>query len=423
MSRGAPDLTMPTPPRMRPLSQLKRVASVVGPGLVVMLADTDAGSVITAAQSGAQWGYRLLLLQFLIIPLLFVAQELTVRLALCTGKGYGELILQRFGRGMALLSMATLGISCFGALVTQMSGLAGVGQLFGIPVGETIAVVCGLIFLMVCTGSYHSVERAAIALGVFELAFVVVAWHARPDFHQLATQLRHVPLSDHNFLYLLAANLGTSIMPWTVFYQQSALIDKGLDRTHLRAARLDTLIGAMLCQTITAAVLIAAAAAFGAAGEGMTLDSVPQIAEAFTGVLGAGTGRVLFAAALGGGALVATIVVCLSTAWALGEVTGIRHSLEHHPREAPWFYLAFGAMLLAGGGVVASGVNLVRLSIATGVVNAILLPIVLGFLFWLARRELPPEHRLTGWYAATVGIVFLLTAGIGLYAGVAGALG
>src|ERR1700674_1363161 len=91
----------------------RRFAVVAGPGLVVMLADTEAGSVITAAQSGAEWGYRLLLLQFLVIPLLFMVQELTVRLGLGTGKGYGELIRQRFGRGMAFLSTTVLIISCF----------------------------------------------------------------------------------------------------------------------------------------------------------------------------------------------------------------------------------------------------------------------------------------------------------------------
>jgi Mn2+/Fe2+ NRAMP family transporter len=322
-----------------------------------------------------------------------------------------------------MLSMITLGISCFGALITEMSGLAGVGQLFGIPIWQTISVICVLIFLMVCTGSYHSVERGAIALGVFELAFLVVAWHAKPDVHRLMSQLRHIPLNDHNYLYLLAANLGTSIMPWTVFYQQSALIDKGLDLGNLKTARLDTLLGAILCQMITAAVLIAAAAAFGAKGGGMTLDSVPQIASAFTSVLGEGSGRILFAMALGGGALVATIVVCLSMAWALGEVTGIRHSLEHPPREAPWFYAAFGVMLVSGGALVASGINLVQLSIATGVINAVLLPIVLGFLFWLARYELPQAHRLKGGYALCVALVFLVTAGLGLYSGIAGALG
>ena len=388
-----------------------------------MLADTDAGSVITAAQSGAQWGYQLLLLQVLIIPILFIVQELTVRLELVTGIGYGELILQRFGRGAAFLSIATLVVSCFGALVTQMSGLAGVGQMFGVPVWQTIAMLVILIFAMVCTGSYRSVERIAIFFGLFELAFLVVAWRSGPEAGEMLVQIKQAPLADSCYLYLLAANLGTSVMPWTVFYQQSALIGKGLTAQHMKIARIDTLVGAILCQTVTAAVLIAAAATIGKRSSGVSLDSVPQIAEAFTPVLGDTIGRIVFAVGLSGGALVATIVVCLTSAWAIGEVTGFRHSLEHHPSEAPWFYTAFAVILVAGGLLVSSGVNLVRLSIATGVVNALLLPVVLGFLYLLARRVLPKSDRLKGPYALVVGVVFLVTAAFGLYAGIFGALG
>ncbi|WP_256676079.1 NRAMP family divalent metal transporter [Pseudomonas sp. SCB32] len=404
------------------LLRARQTLSLFGPGLVVMLADTDAGSVITAAQSGARWGYRLLLLQVLIVPLLFVVQELCVRLALCTGKGYGELVLSRFGRAPAMLAMVTLAISCFGALVTQMSGLAAVGQLFGLPTGEVMLVICAGIFLMVRTGSYRSVERVAMFLGLFELAFLAVAWHARPDIRQVATQVLHMPLKDPEYLYLLAANLGTSIMPWTVFYQQSALVNKQLGPEQLKAARLDTLGGAILCQVVTAAIVIAAAAAF-SGQEGVALDSIPQIAEAFTRVLGEHTGTMLFALALSGGALVATLVVCLSAAWAFGEITGKRHSLASHPAEAPWFYISFGLLLAAGGLLVASGTDLLRLSIATGVINALMLPVVLGLLFFLARRELPEPHRLKGWYAGCTAVVFLLAAGVGLYAGCMGALG
>ena len=401
----------------------RRVAMTVGPGLMVMLADTDAGSVITAAQSGAQWSYQLLILQVLIVPILFAVQELTVRLGLATGKGFGELVLLRFGRLWATLSMATLVVSCFGALVTEMSGLAGVGQMFGVPVWQTISLLVALILAMVCTGSYHSVERIAIVFGLFELAFLVVAWKAHPNSGEILADVRHVPLTDSGYLYLLAANLGTSIMPWTVFYQQSALIGKGLTTEHIKLARIDTFVGAVLCQTVTAAVLVAAAATIGRQEHGVSLDSVPDIAHAFTLVLGDNVGRVIFALGLSGGALVATIVVCLTSAWAVGEMTGFRHSLERHPFGARWFYAAFAVTLIGGGLLVASGINLVQLSIATGVINALLLPVVLGFLYLLARKALPPAYRLTGLYAKVVGLLFLMTAGLGLYAGIFGALG
>jgi Mn2+/Fe2+ NRAMP family transporter len=108
-----------------------------------------------------------------------------------------------------------------------MSGLSGVAQLYGVPVWQSVAVVALLIFLMVASGSYRQVERMAMLLGVAELAFLWMAWHAWPQWSHIRQQLLQLPLHDSSYLYLLAANLGSSVMPWTVFYQQSALIDKG----------------------------------------------------------------------------------------------------------------------------------------------------------------------------------------------------
>ena len=399
-------------------NRIWRIAATVGPGLVVMLADTEAGSVITAAQSGAEWGYRLLLLQFLAIPLLFMAQELTVRLGLSTGTGCGELIRRHFGRGIALLSILSLIVSCFGALLTQMSGLAGVGELFGVPHWQTITLTVAFIFAMMWTGSYHSVERIAMFLGLFGLTFLVVAWKANPDTGQMLRQMRQIPFDNNRYLYLVAANLGTSVMPWTMFYQQSALVDKGLSLEHLKVARYETFFGAVLCQMLQAAVLVAAAASLGQHGE--SLDNVPQIARAFTSVLGDTFGKIVFSVGLSGGALVATIVICLTAAWSVGEVIGVRHSLEQHPSEAPWFYVAFGVMLVAGGALVCSGVNLINLSLAASVVNALLLPTVLVLLYRLARLELPESLRLKGRYARLVALVFVSMSALALYAGIAG---
>jgi len=402
---------------------LRLVAAVCGPGFVVMLADTETGSVITAAQSGATWGYRLLLLQFIIIPILYMVQELTVRLGLATGMGHGELILRRFGPTAAYLSIGTLLFSCFGALLTQLSGLAGVGQLFGVPSWQTVSAAVLFILTMMWTGSYQSVERVAIGLGLFELAFIVVAWRANPDLRQIGHELLAIPLSDAGYLYLLAANLGTSVISWSVFYQQSAIADKGLTLHHLKIARIETLFGAIFCQLVTAAVLVTAATTIGAHGNVGSLGSITEIAEALTTVLGTSFGRIIFALGLTGGALVATIVVCLTCAWSIGELAGFRHSLDHHPKEAPWFYLIFGILLIAAEIIVTSGVNLVRLSIGIGVMNALLLPVVLGFLYLLARSELPETLRLRGIYGLIVAAVFILTAGVGVYAGLVGAFG
>jgi Mn2+/Fe2+ NRAMP family transporter len=256
-------------------------------------------------------------------------------------------------------------------------------------------------------------------LGTMELAFLVMAWRASPGFAPIARQAVQLPLRDSSFLYLLAANLGTSVIPWTLLYQQSASVDKGLAPRNARAARWETLAGVVVCQTITAALLIAAAATL---DHGMPLDTIPEIETAFTATLGVAIGRVVFAFGLSGGALVATIVVCLTLAWTVGEVLGVHHALERHPRQAPSFYASLSLMLAAGGTLVASGINLVSLTIGAGVLNALLLPLVLGFLYCLARSTAMGPLRLRDAYAVLVALAFLATSLTGLYAGLAGLL-
>ena len=400
-----------------------RVLAALGPGLIVMLADTDAGSIITAAQSGAQWGYKLLIWQILLIPVLYIVQELTVRLGLVTGRGHGELIRERFGLHWAWLSAGTLAIACVGALVTELSGLAGVGRLFGIPAWETMTLTIGGLLIMIWTASYRSVERVAVAFGAFELVFVYIALQADPDAGALAAGLHDIPLANHDYLYLVTANIGAVIMPWMVFFQQSAVVEKDLGPETLTVARRETAVGAVVTQVVMAAVLVSAAATIGKNGSHASLDTVEQISDTLIPFLGRSIGRTVFILGMSGAAMVATIVVALTAAWGIGEVAGYRRSLADHPREAPWFYGIVTACLLLGGALVASGVNLIALSVAVQVVNALLLPIVLGFLFALARKALPERYRLKGFYALLTGVVLALTAGFGFVSGIIGILG
>lgn len=388
---------------------------VMGPGLVVMLADTDVGSIITAAQSGAQWGYKLLTLQLGLIPILYVVQELTVRLGIFTGKGHGELIRETFGAGWAWVSVLGLAVASIGALLTEFSGIAGVGELFGVPrmVSLTLAVV--FLLTVVWTGTYRRVERVAIALGLFELIFVWVALHSPVDGKALIQGLATVPLHNGDYWYLVAANIGAVIMPWMVFYQQSAVADKKLRPEQYNQARWDTAIGAVLTQVIMAAVLIVAAATLASTHSHAPLNTVGQIADALTPALGPALGRTLFGLGILGAAMVAAIVVSMAAAWGFGEVTGYRHSLEHRPWEAPWFYVVFSLAVIGGAILVAVVPNLVALSVGVEVMNALLLPLVLGFLLALAVHALPPEHRLRGIYFWIVLTVILLTAGLGIY--------
>ena len=400
---------------------LRFLMFAIGPGLVVMLADTDAGSLITAAQSGAVWGYRMLLLMLILIPILYIAQELTLRLGLVTGKGHGELIKERFGRHWAWLSVGTLLLSCMGAIVTEFSGISGAGQLFGVPASVSVGLVIIFMVIMAWTGSYHHIERCAILIGLFELIFVAVAILAHPHYHEAMQTMWNIPFKNGQYWYLAAANVGAVIMPWMIFYQQSAVIDKKLNHTHLKVARMDTAIGAIITQLIMASMVIITAATIGKTNPGAPLNTVSQISEALIPFLGKTVGQLFFALGMLGASLVAAIVVSLTAAWGLGEVTGYKRSLEHHPKDAPWFYIVYTLVLIFGGLLVVSGINLVSLSIAVEVMNAILLPIVLGFLYLLAIKTLPEPYRLKGKYALIVGIILGVTALFGLVSGIWGA--
>ena len=397
----------------------RRFALVAGPGLVVMLADTDAGSLITAAQSGAQWGYRLLLMQMLLIPILYLVQELTVRLGIVSGKGHAQMIREQFGAGWAWLSVGTLVLSCVGALLTEFSGLAGVGSLVGVPQPVTLALVVALLFAMAATHRYLTVERIAIAVGLFELVFLLVAYMAQPDLRELGQGAVSIPITDTKYLYLASANIGAVIMPWMVFFQQASVVERGLTRADLPAARLDTALGAVVTQLVMAAALVATAATLGHRSGDQSLDTVQEIAEAITPYLGQFGGKLLFGLGMVGASLVATIVVTLTAARAVAEALGAPNRLDYAFRDAKWFYGAYAAALIAGALIVASGANLVTLSVAVQVMNALLLPIVVGFLFLLARR-LPEPYRLKGAYAVVATALTAITVVFGVFSGIAG---
>jgi Mn2+/Fe2+ NRAMP family transporter len=285
-----------------------------------------------------------------------------------------------------------------------------------------MTLVVAALVVMAYRGSYLSVERIAIAVGLFELVFLAVAWRAQPGLADLVAGSINITWRDPNYLYLVAANIGAVIMPWMVFYQQSSVVEKKLTIEDQPAARLDTAFGAVLTQVIMAAVLIATAATLLGKTHSGSLDTVQQIADAITPFLGETTGKLLFGLGLSGSALVATIVVTLTAARTLSEVLGVKHSLEHEPQEAPWFYGIYTATLVAGALLVVSGINLVSLSVGVQVMNALLLPIVLGFLYLLARR-LPEPHRLKGGYAIVVATVIAASVIFGVYSGISGLWG
>ena len=263
-------------------------------------------------------------------------------------------------------------------------------------------------------------ERTAIVIGLFELAFFAVAWAAHPSPATLARDALDLPVGNLEFVYMVAAIIGAVFNPWMIFYQQSAIAERKLRLDHLGAARWDTAFGAVLTQCLTGAVLVAAAATLASGGAG--LSSVGEISGALSPLLGENFGRLVFSVGVLGASMVAAIVCSLALAWGVGEVAGYRRSLEHNPFEAKWFYGVYAVAVVGSAALVWFVPDLVWLTIAAQVLNALLMPLVIGFLVALAVTALPGSLRPRGLYLWLLIGVSAVVSAVGLYGGVSGLL-
>jgi Mn2+/Fe2+ NRAMP family transporter len=367
---------------------IARWLRVVGPAWVVMLADVDAPSVITAGQGGTSSGYALLLPLFALVPVLFLVQEMTARLALATGKGHAELVRARYGPGWAAVSVAGMAVINFVAYVSEFAGIALGAAILGIPAPLAIVGALALHAGAVLTGGYSVFERGALVLSLALFSFVVLAVVGHPNLGHLVSDLNPIP-SDvpHDYFALVVAIVGASIMPWMLFYQQSASVDKKLTREDLKGSRFETLIGAFASQALMAAIVIAAAAA---------MESAPALDPAAVSHLPEGLARLatgwtgwLIAIGLMGSGLLALVVVSLSAAWGIGELMGWPHSLNLKPSQARKFYAVYFAEVLPAAVVALVSADLVRLCIEAMVFNVVVLALPLAFLVRLTGdREL-----------------------------------
>ncbi len=292
-------------------------------------------------------------------------------------------------------------LSAVGALLTEFAGIAGVGELFGLSKWLTVPVATAFLVGLAFGRSYRRVERIGIAIGLAELTFVPAMLLTHPSIHQVLRGLGDLPLGHASYLTLLAANVGAVIMPWMIFYQQGAVIDKGLKPSDLPKERYDTAVGSVVTQGIMVTVIIALAATVYRWHRGVALNTVAQIARALSPDLGRGWADVLVGAAILGGALVAALVVSLAGAWGMAEVLGWKHSLNDGPnRQNAKFYVTYCLAHIIGAVLVLASVDLISLAVDVEVMNALLLPVVLGFLLLLEAKALPPQHRMRGAYRA-----------------------
>lgn len=334
--------------------RFRMLLAVLGPGLIVMVGDNDAGGVATYAQAGQNYGMALLWTLALLIPVLYVNQEMVVRLGAVAGVGHARLIFSRFGRFWGAFSVGDLFVVNALTIVTEFIGVAMALSYFGLPRWISVPLSAVLLFAVVAGGSFRRWERFLFALIAINIVMIPMAILVHPSVSKTASGF--VPSFpgglNAELLMLIVAIVGTTVAPWQLFFQQSNIVDKRLTPRWIRYERVDLAVGIVV--VMIGAVCIMGAAAFGLAGTdaGGDFTDAGAVARLLHEHVSPTVGA-LFAILLLDASLIGANAVGLATTYALGDTFGKRHSLHWKPTEAPVFYLGY-AMLL----VVAAAVSL-----------------------------------------------------------------
>jgi Mn2+/Fe2+ NRAMP family transporter len=392
---------------------------LVGPGILVMLGENDGPSMLSYASTGARFGIGFFLpFVVLTFAMACVVQEMTVRLGAATHRGHAELIFDRFGPFWGWFSMVDLMVGNFLTLVTEFIAIrAGLG-FFGVP--PAVAVLSALLVLVVAllTHRYWTWERITLAAAMFNLIFIPVALLSHPHWGEIGRALfTWKPLPggiNQETVLILLADIGATVTPWMLFFQQSAIADKGLTTRDIRFGRIDTILGATLATLAALATIIATAPLF---AHGMTSANfeAAEFAQALQPFVGH-WGAALFALGMFEAGMVAAVTISTASAYAFGEVARRPHSLNLPFSEGKSFYLVLLLEAAAAAGLVLiPGIPLVYIVLVVNVIAVLAMPPALLFLYMLVN-----DHEIMGdlvsptWanVLALAVVVILVAAGL-----------
>jgi Mn2+/Fe2+ NRAMP family transporter len=362
---------------------------LAGPGILAMLGENDGPSMIAYASDGAQYGLGLFVpLIPLLFAMAFVVQEMAMRVGAVTHRGYGELVLQRYGRVWGWLGAGDLCLTNLVTLVAEFVAIRVGLAYFGLGSGVAVALGLALVVFTLSGGRYWRWERTVLGLAAFNGLFLLAAVLVKPDAGSVAHAFTFSPLphgGTNTLLLLLASTIGATVTPWMIFFQQSASADKGMTPADVRHGRYDTGLGAVLAAAFGIGALIAGAALLGHNGstiQGFAGAGFPQALDHAAGSAAA----TVFALGLIEAGAVAILTISASTAYAAGECVGATHSFNTSPRNAALFYAAnVGVALLAGLVVLIPGAPLLSIALNANVLATVLLPLTLVFVLLLAN--------------------------------------
>jgi len=398
-------------------AKLLTFLAVLGPGLIVMVGDNDAGAFSTYTQAGQNYGTALLWTLLLLVPVLYVNQEMVLRLGAVSGVGHARLILERFGKFWGAFSVIDLFILKALTIVTEFIGISLALKYLGLP--EIGGVVLSAILVMVAAaqGDFRRFERFAVFLcfGSLFLVPILVVAHGPlgPATHDFF--IPGLPHGDLSVIMLaIVAIVGTTIAPWQLFFQQSYVVDKRITPRFLNYERWDLVVGIMFVIVGAVAMMLFTATAFAGRPEFGNFQDAGAVAAGLEKYVGHWAGT-LFALGLIDAAIIGASAVSLSTAYAVGDVLGLRHSLHRNVSDAPAFYGVYGALIaVAAILVLIPGSPLGLLTNAVQVLAGVLLPSATVFLLLLSndRAVLGPwtnTHRVNIFTGVVIAVLVMLS--------------
>ena len=332
--------------------RLRMLLVIMGPGLIVMVGDNDAGGVATYSQAGQNYGMALVWTLALLIPVLYVNQEMVLRLGAVSGVGHAKLIFQRFGRFWGWFSVGDLFILNALTIVTEFIGVSLALSFFGLPRYVSVPVAAVLLFAVVAGGSFRRWERFLFALIAVNVLVIPLLWLAHPPGGEITAGLQpQFPGGlDSTLLLLIVAIVGTTVAPWQLFFQQSNVVDKRITPRWIPFARHDLRIGIVVVMTGAVALMAAAAAGFAGTGDFGKFTDAGAVASGLSHHAGYTVGA-LFAILLLNASLVGANAVGLATTYTLGDTFNRRHSLHWKITQAPLFYLGYAALMAISAAV------------------------------------------------------------------------
>ena len=405
-------------PRRGWWARLRTLLAILGPGLIVMVGDNDAGAFGTYTQAGQNYGTTLLWTLLLLVPVLYVNQEMVLRLGAVTGVGHARLILERFGRFWGAFSVIDLFLLNALTIVTEFIGIALALDYLGLSKELGVVAAAAVIIAAAGTGDFRRFERFSLLLVFGSLLLIPVVIWVHPPIGQIAHDLVVPQLPAHGkpseVILLIIAIVGTTVAPWQLFFQQSYVIDKRITPRFMRYERADLLIGILLVMIGAVAMMAFAAAAFAGHPEFGNFQDAGAVAAGLGKYVGHIAG-VFFAVALIDASVIGAMAVSLSTAYAIGDVLTLRHSLHRKPKEAKAFYGVYGGLVaLAAALVLVPGTPLGLLTNAVQTLAGVLLPSATVFLLLLCNDHAVLGPRVNGWWlnlftGAVIAVLLMLS--------------